>query len=296
MKGMKNFLRSFIIYSILISLVFVFSSQTASHEVKKGETLYSISRKYGISVGELCSENNLSTSAVIKTGQKLKIPTKNSSESKTSQKVEKTDTYIVKKGDTLYGIAKRFGISVETLTILNKMSGSNTIKVGQVLTVPLASSENTNQQKESAKPSSEKTENLEDLKLTDSRTYDKNKKASKNLLWPVTAKEIQYLEGKVSGVSITTNLNESVNIIREGTVMFCGIYRGFGNVVFVQSKSGYMYVYTNLDKINVEKGDTVKLNEKIGTVAIDTRTSKPQLVFMVFKNGNPVDPATAPRG
>lgn len=293
---MKNFLRSFIIYSILISLVFVFSSQTASHEVQKGETLYSISRKYGISVGELCSENNISTSAVIKTGQKLKIPTQNSSETKNTQKIEKTDTYIVKKGDTLYGIAKRFGISVETLTILNKMSGSNTIKVGQVLTVPLATSENTNQTTQTSKPSTDKTANLEDLQLTDSRTYDKNKKASKNLLWPVTAKEIQYLEGKVSGVSITTNLNESVNIIREGTVMFCGIYRGFGNVVFVQSKTGYMYVYTNLDKINVEKGDTVKLNEKIGTVAVDTRTSKPQLLFMVFKNGNPVDPATAPRG
>lgn len=293
---MKNFLRSFIIFSILFSVVLVFSSQTAFHEVQKGETLYSISRKYGISVGELCSENNLSTSAVIKTGQKLKIPTQNSSETKNTQKVEKTDTYIVKKGDTLYGIAKRFGISVETLTILNKMSGSNTIKVGQVLTVPLATSENTNQTTQTSKPSTEKTTNLEDLQLTDSRTYDKNKKASKNLLWPVTAKEIQYLEGKVSGVSITTNLNESVNIIREGTVMFCGIYRGFGNVVFVQSKSGYMYVYTNLDKINVEKGDTVKLNEKIGTVAVDTRTSKPQLLFMVFKNGNPVDPATAPRG
>ena len=293
---MKNFLRSFIIFSILISVVLVFSSQTAFHEVQKGETLYSISRKYGISVGELCSENNISTSAVIKTGQKLKIPTQNSSETKNTQKVEKTDTYIVKKGDTLYGIAKRFGISVETLTILNKMSGSNTIKVGQVLTVPLATSENTNHEKQTSKSTTEKTTNLEDLQLTDSRTYDKNKKASKNLLWPVTAKEIQYLEGKVSGVSITTNLNESVNIIREGTVMFCGIYRGFGNVVFVQSKTGYMYVYTNLDKINVEKGDTVKLNEKIGTVAVDTRTSKPQLLFMVFKNGNPVDPATAPRG
>ena len=97
MKGMKNFLRSFIIFSILISVVLVFSSQTASHEVQKGETLYSISRKYGISVGELCSENNISTSAVIKTGQKLKIPTQNSSETKNTQKIEKTDTYIVKK-------------------------------------------------------------------------------------------------------------------------------------------------------------------------------------------------------
>lgn len=287
---MKNFLRFFILVIFSVFILISFTSQTASHQVQKGETLYSISRKYGISVGELCSANNISTSSVIKTGQNLKIPTKNSSETKNSQKVEKTDTYIVKKGDTLYGIAKRFGVSVETLTIMNKMSGSNTIKVGQGLIVPLAPSES-----KSIEVVKTPT-NIEDFQLTDSRTYDKNKTASKNLLWPVKAKEIQYLEGKVSGVSITTELNEDVMIIREGTVMFCGLYRGFGNVVFVQSKSGYMYVYTNLDKMNVKKGDTVKLNEKIGNVAVDTRTSKPQLLFMVFKNGNPIDPAKAPRG
>lgn len=287
---MKNFLRFFILVIFSVFILLSFTSQTASHQVQKGETLYSISRKYGISVGELCSANNISTSSVIKTGQNLKIPTKNSSEEKNSQKVEKTDTYIVKKGDTLYGIAKRFGVSVETLTIMNKMSGSNTIKVGQCLIVPLAPSES-----KSIEVVKTPT-NIEDFQLTDSRTYDKNKTASKNLLWPVKAKEIQYLEGKVSGVSITTELNEDVMIIREGTVMFCGLYRGFGNVVFVQSKSGYMYVYTNLDKMNVKKGDTVKLNEKIGNVAVDTRTSKPQLLFMVFKNGNPIDPAKAPRG
>lgn len=284
---MKSFFCSFK-YILFLLFIIIFSSQTVSHQVQKGETLYSISRKYGISVGELCSANNISTSSVIKTGQNLKIPTKNLSEKSTTEKVEKTDTYIVKKGDTLYGIAKRFGVSVETLTIMNKMSGSKTIKVGQTLIVPLATSDNS---KVIANVS-----DIEDLQLTDSRTYDKNKKGDKTLLWPVSAKEIQYVEGKVSGVSITTNLNENVNIVREGTVMFCGLYRGFGNVVFVQSKSGYMYVYTNLDKINVSKGDAVKLNEKIGTVAIDTRTNKPQLLFMVFKNGNPIDPAKAPRG
>ena len=284
---MKSFFCSFK-YILFLSFIIIFSSQTVSHQVQKGETLYSISRKYGISVGELCSANNISTSSVIKTGQNLKIPTKNLSEKSTNEKIEKTDTYIVKKGDTLYGIAKRFGVSVETLTIMNKMSGSKTIKVGQTLIVPLATSDNSQV--------IANVSDIEDLQLTDSRTYDKNKKGDKTLLWPVSAKEIQYVEGKVSGVSITTNLNENVNIVREGTVMFCGLYRGFGNVVFVQSKSGYMYVYTNLDKINVSKGDSVKLNEKIGTVAIDTRTNKPQLLFMVFKNGNPIDPAKAPRG
>lgn len=284
---MKSFFCSFK-YILFLLFIIIFSSQTVSHQVQKGETLYSISRKYGISVGELCSANNISTSSVIKTGQNLKIPTKNLSEKSTTEKIEKTDTYIVKKGDTLYGIAKRFGVSVETLTIMNKMSGSKTIKVGQTLIVPLATSDNSQV--------IANVSDIEDLQLTDSRTYDKNKKGDKTLLWPVSAKEIQYVEGKVSGVSITTNLNENVNIVREGTVMFCGLYRGFGNVVFVQSKSGYMYVYTNLDKINVSKGDSVKLNEKIGTVAIDTRTNKPQLLFMVFKNGNPIDPAKAPRG
>lgn len=284
---MKSFFCSFK-YFLFLLFIIIFSSQTVSHQVQKGETLYSISRKYGISVGELCSANNISTSSVIKTGQNLKIPTKNLSEKSTNEKIEKTDTYIVKKGDTLYGIAKRFGVSVETLTIMNKMSGSKTIKVGQTLIVPLATSDNSQV--------IANVSDIEDLQLTDSRTYDKNKKGDKTLLWPVSAKEIQYVEGKVSGVSITTNLNENVNIVREGTVMFCGLYRGFGNVVFVQSKSGYMYVYTNLDKINVSKGDSVKLNEKIGTVAIDTRTNKPQLLFMVFKNGNPIDPAKAPRG
>ena len=272
---MKSFFCSFK-YILFLLIIIIFSSQTVSHQVQKGETLYSISRKYGISVGELCSANNISTSSVIKTGQNLKIPTKNLSEKSTNEKIEKTDTYIVKKGDTLYGIAKRFGVSVETLTIMNKMSGSKTIKVGQTLIVPLATSDNSQV--------IANVSDIEDLQLTDSRTYDKNKKGDKTLLWPVSAKEIQYVEGKVSGVSITTNLNENVNIVREGTVMFCGLYRGFGNVVFVQSKSGYMYVYTNLDKINVSKGDSVKLNEKIGTVAIDTRTNKPQLLFMVFKN------------
>lgn len=284
---MKSFFCSFK-YILFLLFIIIFSSQTVSHQVQKGETLYSISRKYGISVGELCSANNISTSSVIKTGQNLKIPTKNLSEKSTTEKIEKTDTYIVKKGDTLYGIAKRFGVSVETLTIMNKMSGSKTIKVGQTLIVPLATSDNSQV--------IANVSDIEDFQLTDSRTYDKNKKGDKTLLWPVSAKEIQYVEGKVSGVSITTNLNENVNIVREGTVMFCGLYRGFGNVVFVQSKSGYMYVYTNLDKINVSKGDSVKLNEKIGTVAIDTRTNKPQLLFMVFKNGNPIDPAKAPRG
>ena len=61
----------------LTVLLVLFSSPLFSdtqHVVAKGETLYSISRKYGITVNELCNENNISQSQVLKVGQKLTIP------------------------------------------------------------------------------------------------------------------------------------------------------------------------------------------------------------------------------
>lgn len=283
---MKSFNYKFITIVLLFFSLFVFSSQTKNHIVQKGETVYGISRKYSITVSELCSANNLSTTSVIKPGQTLIIPLAND---KVNDKIEKTDSYKVEKGDTLYAIAKRFGISVDTLKILNKMSGTDNLKVGQILTVPVAAED----KKIDVSPVVSSTNELE---LSDLRMYDTNKKINKNLSWPVTVKSIQYIKGKVSGVSITTNTNEQVNVIKSGTVMFCGAYRGFGNVVFVQSSSDYMYVYTGLDEISVKKGDKIDNKQKIGTVAIDSRSNKPQLVLMVFKNGNPIDPEKAPRG
>ena len=92
-----------------------------SHVVAKGETLYSISRKYGITVAELCTENNITQSQVLKVGQKLVIPAK---------ALPTTESYIVAKGDTFYGIARRHNMTVDELLSLNKLKNSDTLKVG----------------------------------------------------------------------------------------------------------------------------------------------------------------------
>ena len=89
--------------------------------VKKGDSLYSIAKKYGVSVNDLMNNNNLgSTNLAI--GQVLKIPNNNSI------------IYIVKKGDTLYSIAKKNGVSVEYIKN-NNMLINNNLEIGQQLII-----------------------------------------------------------------------------------------------------------------------------------------------------------------
>ena len=73
MKVSKSFLRVFLRASLVLMASAVFADTT--HLVEKGETLYSISRKYQITVSELRAANGLSESDVLKFGQKLNIPT-----------------------------------------------------------------------------------------------------------------------------------------------------------------------------------------------------------------------------
>ena len=118
---------------VIAVLVLILSSPLFSdtqHVVAKGETLYSISRKYGVTVNELCSKNNISQSQVLKVGQKLVIP---------SRELPETETYIVAKGDTFYDVARRHNLTVDELLDLNGLKSSDTLKIGQVLKVPASS-------------------------------------------------------------------------------------------------------------------------------------------------------------
>ena len=96
--------------------------------VKAGDTLYSIARKYGKTVDELKELNNL-TSNTLMIGQQLIINDDYSNNN--DEYIE----YIVQRGDSLYSIAKRFGISVDLLKDINGLS-SNLIGIGQMLFIP----------------------------------------------------------------------------------------------------------------------------------------------------------------
>ena len=100
------------------------NSNTLTHIVQKGETLYAISKKYNLSVNALSNLNELKSTDV-SIGQVLSVQV-------AEHKDVSTNIYIVKKGDTLYSISKRNAISVSDLKSLNNLN-SNNLAIGQRL-------------------------------------------------------------------------------------------------------------------------------------------------------------------
>lgn len=101
---------------------------TGSHIVTSGETLFSISKKYGMSVAALKSLNGLNDNFII-IGQSLKVTGGNNNTSTLGK-----STYLVRAGDTLYSISKKHNTSVDQLKAWNNIN-SNSISVGQVLEI-----------------------------------------------------------------------------------------------------------------------------------------------------------------
>lgn len=283
--------------SILLA-VSSFSFMTAEkiHEVKKGETLYSISRSYGVSVDSVKKLNNFSGND-IKTGQKIKIPETDGAKAQASDTKavsSENNTYTVQKGETWFGISKKYGITVAELQKLNGADSSSSLKIGQTLKVPSKTAPSqTASSKSSA--SSKDTAAAKIPEIDDPHKYS-SKKGDSSLVWPVKTSDVSYIKGKVGGVCLSAKKDEGVTSIRAGTVMFSGSYRGFGNVVFIQSKTGHIYAYTGLGSVEVSKGEYVNYASQIGTAGVDSYTGKSQVNLMVFQNGQPIDPAKAPRG
>lgn len=101
------------------------------YSVRRGDSLYVIGRRYGMSISELMRLNGL-TSSKIKVGQKLRL---RGSGVITSSKKSTTRVYKVRRGDSLWKIGRRFGVSITALKKANNMR-SGVVKIGQKLKIP----------------------------------------------------------------------------------------------------------------------------------------------------------------
>jgi membrane-bound lytic murein transglycosylase D len=105
------------------------------HVIQRGDTLSALARRYGISTADLAAANQLTLRSRLRLGQELVVPPSPGREralppaevqlaanGSATQSRSGSTTYVVRRGDTLYGIARRFGLSVESLKSLNRLT------------------------------------------------------------------------------------------------------------------------------------------------------------------------------
>jgi LysM repeat protein len=293
---------TFVLLTLILSSGLPLAAEDAVHVVEKGETVYSISRSYSVSPGELMRYNNISDASKLQIGKRLRIPstafprpippqtsqtgTASASGVSSSQAAVAAVTYAehqVVRNDTLYGIARSRGISLQELLAINGFSQNHVIKIGDRIKVPAPATAQT-----AAQP---RTNAQHDTSLRPTSAQN----GDTSLRWPVGAKAVAYMTGKLYGVMVHGERSEPVKSLTQGTVISAGPYRGFGRVAIVQVNGGYLYVYGGCESLSVKEGDRIGPGTELGKLGIDAVSEKPQLFFMVYRNNTPVDPAKAPR-
>jgi LysM repeat protein len=117
-------------------------AQTTTHIVQRGENLFRIALRYGVTVNALAAANGLSSTSTIYVGQRLIIPTGGSSDSPLPTPTSvptsspSSGVHIVQRGENLFRIALRYGLTTQALAAANGIANPNRVYVGQRLVIP----------------------------------------------------------------------------------------------------------------------------------------------------------------
>lgn len=113
------------------------SPEPVRYTVKRGDTLWEIAKKFGVTVSAVVNANNIRNPNLIYVGEVFIIPHMTSAES------FGYTLYTVRRGDTLWGISRKFGTSINSIVALNGIKNPNLIYAGEVFKIPSARSEQT---------------------------------------------------------------------------------------------------------------------------------------------------------
>ena len=201
------------------------------------------------------------------------------------------DTIVVKSGDTLFGIARRFGVSVQTLVEINNLGLNNVIFTGQVLKIPKISGSN------SVTLNSNK--NLKIVTLPQPKP-DILKTSSRIL----KVKFYSPLDGEIitkfgiksdgvmnEGIYIEADYGTIVKSSADGEVIFVGSdLKDFGKLLIIKHSENLITSYAHLSKIYVHEGEIITRGQPIAEVGLSGKVTKSQLYFEIRQNNEALDP------
>lgn len=249
------------ITTFLFLTVFTFGQETVVR-IKKGDTLYQLSRKYKVSVSLLLSFNNIQSSDALQIGQEIRIPS----------------AYTVIRGDTLYGIARDSGIEIAELYRINSIDKNHILKLGETILLPGKVTEAVD---------SQKNKSPVDI-APDIKQYA-------DYFWPHSGVRVS-MSGKLKGDEILGNKGDKIVSVSTGKVVWVATFRGYGRLIMVETNDHHIYAYGGNEETLVKVGDSVLPGTTLGFMGINSIERNAKAFFFVYKDGKPVDTEKAPRG
>lgn len=235
--------------------------------VRKGDTLYAIARRTQVPVSRLIQVNKLRAPYRIAPGQRLRL-----------SQLAQLAVHTVRRGETLYSIARRYGADLQQLAKLNGIGRPFTLSVGKRLKVPPA----TRQKVAAALRPSPKSRALP-------------KRVGK-FTWPVVGRVISRFGAKQGGlkndgINIAIKPGTGIRAAENGVVAYAGNeLPGFGYLVLIRHTGGYTTAYAHSAEMLVKRGQRVRRGQVIAKAGSTGNVARTQLHFEIRQGTQAFDP------
>ncbi|MDH3230866.1 MAG: M23 family metallopeptidase [Alphaproteobacteria bacterium] len=256
------------------------------HTVVRGNTVYSISRLYGVPVRSIIESNGLKPPYLLKVGDRLRLSAPR--------------THRVARGDTVYSISRRYDVQMSELMRVNGIQPPYTIVVDQDLSIPAGGSGHSNQvARASPAAAPAPTPRPASRQATPSQVAalpSPPPRTGRLFLWPVKGEMIAKFGSQPGGrhndgINIGARRGDTVVAAESGVVAYAGNeLRGFGNLLLIKHADGFMTAYAHNDALLVKRGQKVRKGDAIARVGSSGSVGKPQLHFEIRKGRKAVDP------
>ncbi|WP_278363163.1 peptidoglycan DD-metalloendopeptidase family protein [Acinetobacter schindleri] len=220
------------------------------------------------------------------------------------------DFYTVRSGDTLSGIAARYGLSYISVAEMNDIPEPYLIYVGQSIRLKNTKRSTTTQVVDTSAPIQRKTV-VAPTPVTPAQTTVKTTTSvtpkvttpapvttvpSSGLRWvkPSNGAVLQQynLASNIKGIRYAGNVGDPVFAAADGQVVYAADgLKEYGNLVLVKHINGYITAYAHNSKLNVKSGQNVTAGQKIAEMG-SSGTTRTMLEFQVRLDGKPVNPAS----
>jgi len=291
--------------------------------VGAGETVESIARKYGVPASALRQTNNLSETNAIRPGQRIVIPRYVSSSASALRAAKPAHVaqgvHVVAPGETMIGIAHKYGITLNALTRANNTQPFGKISVGQQLIIPGSHSVAVAHPPAAPPPTPQVAQPrtipaekaiasaapLQSARIVTPETQTTTQSVATaaepagnlpSFRWPVKGRIIAAFGSKMDGtqndgINLAVPEGTPVKAADDGVVAYAGNeLKGYGNLVLIRHANGYVSAYANASEILVKRGDTIKRGQVIAHAGQTGNVTSPQLHFEIRKGSTPLDP------